>query len=70
MPGSQLNTRFNSNYGDRRIPEQILMIPFRDGDEVKYFVVRGICEDDRRITRCDMIRRMNWEQLIKYLGEV
>jgi hypothetical protein len=31
MPGSQLNTRFDSNYGDRRASEQIFMIPFREG---------------------------------------
>jgi hypothetical protein len=31
MPGSQLNTRFDSNYGDRRASEQIFMMPFREG---------------------------------------
>jgi len=46
------------------------MIPFRDGDEVKYFVVRGVCEDDRRVTGCDIIRIMGWDQLIEYLREV
>jgi mRNA-degrading endonuclease toxin of MazEF toxin-antitoxin module len=25
---------------------------------------------DRRVTGCDMIRVMNWDQLIDYLGEV
>jgi len=34
------------------------------------FVVRGICEGDRRITRCDMVRVMDWDQLIEYLGDV
>jgi hypothetical protein len=38
MPGSRLNIGF---HGDEKTPEQILMIPFRDGDDVKYFVVRG-----------------------------
>jgi hypothetical protein len=33
-------------------------------------MVRGVCEGDRRVTRCDIIRIMNWDQLIKYLGEV
>jgi len=31
MPGSQLNTRFDSNYGDSRASEQIFMMPFREG---------------------------------------
>jgi len=67
MPGSRLNIEF---HGDRGASEQILIIPFREGDEVKYFVVRGICEGDRRVTRCDMIRIMSWGQLIEYLGDV
>jgi hypothetical protein len=67
MPGSQLNIR---SYGDRRASEQTFIIPFRDGDEVKYFVVRGVCEGDRRVTRCDMMKVMGWNQLIKYLGDV
>jgi hypothetical protein len=41
MPGSRLNIGF---HGDEKTPEQILMIPFRDGDDVRYFVIR----DDRR----------------------
>jgi len=67
MPGSQLNIRF---HGNRGASKQIFMIPFREGDDVKYFVVRGVCEGDRRVTGCDIIRIMNWDQLIKYLGEV
>jgi len=67
MPGSRLNIGF---YGDEKTPEQILIIPFRDGDKVKYFVVRGVREGDRRITRCDMVRVMGWDQLIEYLGDV
>jgi hypothetical protein len=63
MPGSRLKIGF---HGDRRVSEQTLIIPFRVGDDVKYFVVRG----DRRVTGCDMIRIMGWDQLIKYLGEV
>jgi hypothetical protein len=27
-------------------------------------------EDDRRVTRCDMVRIMDWDQLIEYLGDV
>jgi hypothetical protein len=53
MPGSQLNTRFDSHYGDRRASEQVFIIPFREGENVRYFMVRGICGGDRRITRCD-----------------
>jgi len=34
------------------------MVPFRDGDKVKYFMVRGVCEGDRRVTRYDMVRVM------------
>jgi len=40
------------------------------GDDVKYFVVRGVREGDRRITRCDMIKIMDSDQLIEYLGDV
>jgi hypothetical protein len=45
-------------------------MPFGDGDNIMYFVVRGICEGDRRVTRCDMIRVMDWDQLVEYLGGV
>jgi hypothetical protein len=48
MLGSRLNIRL---HGDRRTSEQVFIIPFRDGDDVKYFVVRGVCEGDRRVTR-------------------
>ena len=27
-------------------------------------------EDDRRVTRCDMVRIMGWDKLIEYLGDV
>jgi hypothetical protein len=67
MPGTWLNIRF---YGDEKNSEQIFIIPFRDGDDVKYFVVRGVMEGDMRVTRCDMVRVMDWDQLIEYLGEV
>jgi len=33
---------------------------------VNYFMVRG----DRRVTGCDMIRIMGWDQLIEYLGDL
>jgi hypothetical protein len=52
MPGSWLNIGF---YGDRGASEQVFIIPFRDGDNVRYFAVRGVCEGDRRVTRCDMV---------------
>jgi hypothetical protein len=67
IPGTWLNIGF---HGDKKTSEQIFIIPFRDGNDVKYFVVRGVCEGDRRVTRCDMIRIMNWDQLIEYLREV
>jgi hypothetical protein len=70
MPGSRLKMGF---HGDEKISEQILIIPylpFREGDDVKYFVVRGVCEGDRRVTRCDMVRVMDWDQLIEYLSDV
>jgi hypothetical protein len=38
MPGGRLKIGF---HGNEKTPEQILIIPFRDGDDVKYFVVRG-----------------------------
>jgi hypothetical protein len=38
MPGSQLNIRF---HGNRGASKQTFIIPFRDGDDVKYFVVQG-----------------------------
>jgi hypothetical protein len=66
MPGSRLNIGF---YGDEKTSEQIFIIPFRDGDDVKYFVVRGVSET-RRVTRCDMVRVMDWDRLIEYFGDV
>ena len=36
MPGSRLNIGF---HGNEKTQEQILIIPFRDGDNIKYFVV-------------------------------
>ena len=41
MPGGRLKIVF---HGDEKTSEQISIIPFRDGDDVRYFVVR----DDRR----------------------
>jgi hypothetical protein len=67
MPGSRLKIGF---HGDRGVSEQIFIIPFRDGDDVKYFVVRGVNESDRRVTRCEMARIMDRDQLIEYLGDV
>jgi mRNA-degrading endonuclease toxin of MazEF toxin-antitoxin module len=46
------------------------MILFRDGDDVRYFVVRGVMEGDRRVIRCDMVKVMDWDRLIEYLGDV
>jgi len=54
MPGSRLNIGFY--YGNRGTSEQISIIPFKDGEDVKYFVVRGVSEGDRRVTRCEMIK--------------
>ena len=67
MPGSRLKIGF---HGDRGASKQISIIPFREGEDVKYFVVRGVRGGDRRVTRCGMIRRMGWDQLIEYLGDV
>jgi hypothetical protein len=33
-------------------------------------MVRGVSEGDGRVTRCDMVRMMDWDQLIDYLGDV
>ena len=33
-------------------------------------MVRGVSEGDRHVTRCDMVRVMDWDQLIEYLGDV
>ena len=33
-------------------------------------MVRGVREGDRRVTGCGMIRIMDWDQLIEYLGDV
>jgi hypothetical protein len=49
--------------------KQIFIIPFRDGDDVKYFVVRGREGRRQGITRCEMVRIMGWDQLIEYLGD-
>jgi hypothetical protein len=67
MPGSRLKIEF---HGNRGASEQTFIIPFREGDVVKYFVVRGVMEGDRRVTGCDMIRIIGWDQLIEYLGDV
>jgi hypothetical protein len=53
MPGSWLNIGFGPHHGDRRASEQIFIKPFREGDDVRYFVVRGVCGGNRRVTRCD-----------------
>jgi hypothetical protein len=67
ISGSWLKIGF---HGDEETSEQISIIPFRDGEDVKYFVVRGLTEGDERVTRCDMVRVMGWDQLIEYLGDV
>jgi hypothetical protein len=67
MPGSRLKMGF---HGNEKTPEQILIIPFRDGDNIKYFVVRGVSEGNGRVTRCGMVRIMGWDQLIEYLRDV
>jgi len=67
MLGSRLNIRFHD---DRRTSEQVFMIPFREGENVRYFMVRGVSEGDGRVTRCNMVRMMDWDQLIDYLGDV
>jgi hypothetical protein len=67
MPGSRLKIGFHDNRG---ASEQIFVIPFREGDGVKYFVVRGVRGGNRRVTRCDIIRIMGWDRLIEYLGDV
>ena len=67
MPGSRLKIGF---HGDRGALKQILIIPFREGEGVKYFVVRGVSEGDGHVTRCDMVRVMGWDQSIEYLGDV
>jgi hypothetical protein len=33
-------------------------------------VVRDVSEGDKRVTRCNMVRIMDWDQLIDYLGDV
>jgi hypothetical protein len=67
MPGGRLNIRF---HGDEKNSEQIFIIPFKGGEDTRYFVFRGMSEGDRRVTRCDMVRIMDWDQLIEYLGDV
>jgi hypothetical protein len=50
--------------------KQTFIMTFGDGDNIKYFVVRGVREGDRRVTRCDMTKIMDSDQLIEYLGDV
>jgi len=45
MPGSRLKIGF---HGDRGASEQIFIISFGEGENVRYFMVRGVCEGDRR----------------------
>jgi hypothetical protein len=33
-------------------------------------VVRGVREGDGRVTRCDVVRMMDWDQLIDYPGDI
>jgi hypothetical protein len=40
MPRGRLKIGF---LGNRGIPEQIFMISFRDGENVRHFVLRGVC---------------------------
>jgi len=68
MPGSRLNIRFDSHYGDRRASEQVFIIPFREGENVRYFMVRGVSECDRCVTRCNMVRIMDWGDWSSTLG--
>jgi hypothetical protein len=68
MPGSRLN--IGLFYGNRGASEQTFIIPFRDGDDIRYFMVRGVSEGDKRVTKCDMVRIMSWDQLIEYLGDI
>jgi hypothetical protein len=57
MPGTWLKIGF---HGDRRVSKQPLIIPFRDGKDVKHFVVKSVSKGDRRVTRCDVVRIMGW----------
>jgi len=65
MPGSRLKIGF---HGDEKNSEQISIIPFRDGDDVRYFVVRDMGAIGAM--RCEMVRIMGWDRLIEYLGEI
>ena len=65
MPGSRLNIRF---HGDEKNSEQIFIMPF--GGRCQVFRRQGLTEGDRRVTRCDVVRVMDWDQLIDYLGDV
>jgi hypothetical protein len=67
VPGNRLNIR---SYGDEKNSEQVFIIPFKGGEDIRYFVFRGMSEGDRRVTRCDMVRVMDWDQPIEYLGDV
>ena len=33
-------------------------------------MVRSVRESDRRVTGCDMVRIMDWDRLIEYLGDI
>jgi hypothetical protein len=46
MPESRLKIGFDSYYGDGGASEQIFIISFGEGENVRYF--RGVCEGDRR----------------------
>jgi hypothetical protein len=67
MPGSRLKHKV---LWRRKTLKQTFIMTFGDGDNIKYFVLRGVREGDRCVTRCDMVRVMNWDQLIDYLGDV
>ena len=66
MPGSLLKIGF---HGDGKTSEQIFVIPSGRG-RCQVFRDQGLREGDRRVTRCDIIRIVDWNQLIEYLGDV
>ena len=67
MLGGRLKIGFHDNRGASK---QILIIPFREGRMSGISWFRGVREGDRRVIRCDMVKVMDWDRLIEYLGDV
>jgi hypothetical protein len=57
-------------HDDAEMPGSRLNIGFHGNRGAQVFRGGGVSEGDRRAMRCDIIRRMDWDRLVEYLGDV